>query len=33
MINTSLQNAATMPMGCNLDAVGGNSVVDELAKR
>ena len=33
VINASLQNAATMAMGCDLDAVGGNGIVDELAKR
>jgi len=33
MINASLQNATTMAMGCDLDAVGSNGVVDKLAKR
>ena len=33
VINASLQYATTMAVGCNLDTVGGNSVIDELAKR
>jgi hypothetical protein len=30
MINTTLQNAAAMAVGCNLDTIRSNSIVDEL---
>lgn len=30
MVNAALQDAATMTVSCNLDAVGSDSIVDEL---